>query len=84
MNLAAGLGGTFIVLDVTTLAFSQIINMRETGHLRDRLDGDKLKGGNGSSQLRLFTFSHASKTFTRDEVVTRFRLTQECKNPGKG
>ena len=33
MNSAADLGGTFIVLDVTTaLAFAQIINMRETGH----------------------------------------------------
>ena len=30
MNLAAGLGGTFIVLDVTNLAFAQIIYMRET------------------------------------------------------
>ena len=32
LNLAAGLGGTFIVLHVTTLAFAQIINMRETGN----------------------------------------------------
>ena len=32
MNLAAGLGGTFNVLDVTTLAFAQIINMRERRH----------------------------------------------------
>ena len=32
MNLAAGLGGTFIVLDVTTLALAQIINKREIGH----------------------------------------------------
>ena len=55
MNLAAGLGGTFIVLDVTTLAFAQIINMRERT-LRDRLDGDKFKGGNGSSQLRQFVY----------------------------
>ena len=30
MNSAADLGGTFIVLDVTALAFAQIINMRET------------------------------------------------------
>ena len=29
---AADLRGTFIVLDVTALAFTQIINMRETGH----------------------------------------------------
>ena len=32
MNSAAGLGGSFIVLDVTPLAFAQIINMREKGH----------------------------------------------------
>ena len=32
MNSAADLGGAFIVLDVTALAFAQIINMRETGH----------------------------------------------------
>ena len=30
--MTAGLGGTFTVPDVTTLAFAQIINMRETGH----------------------------------------------------
>ena len=36
MNSAADLDGTFIVLDVTTLAFAQIINMRETARtLRD-------------------------------------------------
>ena len=29
MNLAADLGGAFITLDVTTLAFAHIINMRE-------------------------------------------------------
>ena len=32
MNSAADLGGTFIALDVTPLAFAQIINMRGTGH----------------------------------------------------
>ena len=47
MNSAADLGGTFIVIDVTTLAFAHIINMRETAwRLIDRLDSDKFKGGN--------------------------------------
>ena len=32
VNSAADLGGTSIVLDVTALAFAQIINMRETRH----------------------------------------------------
>ena len=32
MNPAADLGGIFIVLDVTALAFAQIRNIRETGH----------------------------------------------------
>ena len=32
VNSAAGLDGTFIVQDVTALAFTQIINMRGTGH----------------------------------------------------
>ena len=50
MNSAADLGGTFIVVDVTTLAFAQIINMRETARtLRDRLDSDEFKGGNGQA-----------------------------------
>ena len=40
--------------------------------LGDRLDSDQFRGGNGSSQF--VTFSHALKTFTRYEVVTRFRL----------
>ena len=31
MNTAADLGGIFIVLDVTALAFAPIINMRQTG-----------------------------------------------------
>ena len=31
MNSAAVLGGIFILLDVTALAFAQIINMRQTG-----------------------------------------------------
>ena len=32
MNSAVDLGGTFIVVDVTTPAFAQIINMREEEH----------------------------------------------------
>ena len=35
MNSADVLGGTFVVLDVTALAFVQIINMRDRT-LRDR------------------------------------------------
>ena len=31
MNSAADLSGIFIVLDVTALAFAQIINLRQTG-----------------------------------------------------
>ena len=31
MNSAAGVGGIFIFLDVTALAFTQYINMRKTG-----------------------------------------------------
>ena len=31
MNYDADLGGIFIVLDVTALAFAQIVNMRRTG-----------------------------------------------------
>ena len=50
MNSDADLGGTFIVLDVTTLAFAHIINMKETAWtLRDRLDSDKFKGGSGQA-----------------------------------
>ena len=32
MNSAAHLGGIFIILDVTALAFAQIINMSKAGH----------------------------------------------------
>ena len=50
MNSTADLGGTFIVLDVATLAFAHIINMRGTAWaLRGRLDSDKFKGGNGQA-----------------------------------
>ena len=47
--------------------------------LRDRLDSDQFKGGNGSSQLRQFVyFQSCSENFhTLDEVVTWDRLTQE-------
>ena len=55
MNSAADLGGTFIVPEVIALAFAQIINMRDRT-LRDRLDSDQFKGGNGSSQLRQFIY----------------------------
>ena len=66
-----------IVPDVTALAFAQIVNMREKQDFDlGRLDSDQFKGGNESSQLRQFViFHHALKMFTRDEVVTRFRLT---------
>ena len=35
-------------------------------------------------QASLFTFSHALKTFTRDEEVTRFRLAQDKTQTRKG
>ena len=51
----------------------QIINMAETGHWETDwivIGSEKTTG--------LFTFGHALKTFTRDEVgVTRFRLYQD-------
>ena len=56
MNSAVDLGGVFIVLDVTALAFAEIINVRETGHLRDRLHSDQFKQGNRSSKIRQFVY----------------------------
>ena len=52
MNSAADLGGTFIVLDVTALAFPQNHKYERDRALRDRMDSDQFKGGNGSSQSR--------------------------------
>ena len=46
----------FPFLDVTALAFVQIINMREIGSVRtlgDRLDSDQFRGGNGPSRVCL-------------------------------
>ena len=46
--------------------------------LRNRLDGGQFKGDNGSSQLKqLVYFQSCLETFTRYDVVTLFRLTQE-------
>ena len=46
MNSTADLGGIFIVLDGTALAFAQIINLRQTGPWEgDRLDSDQFRGG---------------------------------------
>ena len=47
MNLAADLGGIFIVLGLTALAFAQIYKYETERTLRHRLDGDQVKGGNG-------------------------------------
>ena len=43
MNSAADLGGTSMVLDVTALAFVQIIKYERDRTLRDRLDSDQFK-----------------------------------------
>ena len=71
MNSAADLAGAFIVLDVTTLAFAQILNMRETARtMRDRLDSDKFKGGNGQASLFTFqsSFENVHTIRSRDTV----------------
>ena len=70
MSSAANLGGIFIVLDVT---FCTSYKYERDRTLGDRLDSDHFRGGKGQA-VCLFTFSHALKTFTRYEVVTRFRL----------
>ena len=54
MNSAVDLGGIFIVLDVTALAFAQIYKYERDRTLRDRLDNDQFRGGNGPSQLVSF------------------------------
>ena len=76
MNSAADLGGTFIVLDETALAFAQIINMGEIGPWETEWIVI-VKRRQRAKPVCLFTFSHALKTFTRDNVVTRFRITQD-------
>ena len=62
------------------LASAQIIDMRETGLWETDWivisSGDKQRV-KPSLLAGLFTFGHALKTFTRDKVVTRFRLTQD-------
>ena len=54
--MGAGLGGTFIVLYVTALAVCTTYKYERDMTLGDRLDGDKFKGGNVSSQLRQFVY----------------------------
>ena len=71
MNSAPDLGGIFIVLDVTVLAFAQIINMREIGPWET--DWIVISSGEATGQAGLVYFAHALKTFTGDKVVTRFR-----------
>ena len=57
MNSAPDLGSTFIVPDVTSCScFSTNHKYERDRILRDRLDSDQLKGGNGSSQLRQFVY----------------------------
>ena len=74
MNSAKDLGGISIYLDVTALTFAQIANMRQTEPWET--DWIVISSEEASALLGLFTFSYALKTFTRDKVVTRFRLTQ--------
>ena len=75
MSSAEDLGGIFIVLDVTALAFAQIINKKETAAWET--DCIVIRSEEATGQASLFTFSHALKTFKRDEVVTRFRPTKD-------
>ena len=63
MNLAADLGGIFIVPDVTAHAFAPVIIMRQADP-GDKLDSDQFIGGNGPSQV-ILTFGYALKTFAR-------------------
>ena len=77
MSSAADLGGIFIIIDVTALAFEEIINVRETAHWGTNWIVLSSEKATGQASL---TFSHALKTFTRDEVMIRFRLTQD-RNP---
>ena len=55
MNSVADLGGNFIVLDVTALAFAQIYKYETNRTLGDRLDSDQFKGGNGPSRVCLLS-----------------------------
>ena len=50
MSSAADLGGIFIVLEVTALA------LHRGKTLKDRLDSDQFKGGNGSSRISQFVY----------------------------
>ena len=59
MTSAEDFGGIFIVLDVTTLAFAQI--MRGIG-----LWETDWKVISSEGQVRLFTFIHVLEAFTRD------------------
>ena len=74
MSSPANVGSTFIVLDVTALAYpsAQIKNIRETGPFE--IDWIVISSEEAMGQASLFTFSHALKPFTRYTVVTRFRL----------
>ena len=52
MNSTADLGGIFKVLDITALAFAQIVDINERDKtLGDRLDSDLFRGGNGPSRV---------------------------------
>ena len=56
MNSAADLGGIFIILGVTALAFAQIMNMRQTD-LGDRSDSDQFRGCNAKGPSRVCLLS---------------------------
>ena len=67
-------------LDVTALAFAQIINMmRETGLWKTDWIVISSEKATGQDSCNLFTVCHALKTFTPNKVVTQFRLTQDKK-----
>ena len=74
MNSASELGSTFIVPNVTALAFAQIMNMGDTGPWET--DWIVISSEESTGPGILFTLSHALRTFPRDKIVTQFRLTQ--------
>ena len=67
MNSAADLGGTFIVLGITALAFAQIINMRQIGPWET--DWIVISSEEATGQAGFVYFRSCFETLTRDEVV---------------
>ena len=72
---AADLGGISIIVNVTPLALALSMNMRNTGP--GETDWLVISSKEATDQASFFTFSYAFKMVTWDEVLTRFRLTQD-------